>query len=304
MGFSLMRGVADEDRLKQKRVRSRMTACVVAYFRPVRGGRRRGDTLRIRRRSAAADRVRPWPGRLFRSRRAAGARGAGVCPQYVRDDAGTGLDEEGPQPMLEGGDGIGVGEGGLKMGEGVCRRPVFRRQLGRRAATRQGRADRALAPLEPLPHPPPGPFTERAVRGTEGRANTAGDGRLEERPERGSGQTEPSDFVGEPDAEGVPAAGPGVAVAAKDPPGADRWPVVALVIAIGRTMPIQRADDPAVRTGRQFELLGNRVPLLVVAVKPLAHGDRASAKIAILPAWGRCGVVAGYEKSSGAGCGV
>ena len=113
------------------------------------------------------------------------------------------------------------------------------------------------------------------------------------------GQAEPSDFVGEPDAEGPPATGPCIAVAAKDPPGADRLSLGAAVVkAVQKAVPNQRADDLAVRTGRQLEPFRNRDPFLGAAVKPslLAHSDHASAKIVILPAWGRGGVVAGYEK--------
>ena len=75
--------------------------------------------------------------------------------------------------------------------------PVFRRQFGRRAAARQGRADLVLAQIEPFPDALPGPLTEMAVGGADGRKNTAGDGTLEERPQRGGAQVEPSDFVGE-----------------------------------------------------------------------------------------------------------
>jgi hypothetical protein len=77
--------------------------------------------------------------------------------------------------------------------------------------------------------------------------------------ERG-GQAEPSDFVGEPDAEGPPATGTCLAVAAKDPPGAHRFSLgAALVKAVQKAVPNQRADHLAVRTGRLLEPLGNRV---------------------------------------------
>ena len=129
--------------------------------------------------------------------------------------------------MLEGGDrAVGVGEGGLEMGEdlrgrlarGVRRRPG--RQLGRRAASAQGGADLALCPVEAFPDALPGPVAELAIEGADGGEDAAGDGELEEPPQSAGGQAEPSDFVGEPDAEGPPATGACVAVAAKDPPGA------------------------------------------------------------------------------------
>ena len=72
--------------------------------------------------------------------------------------------------MLEGGDrAVGIGEGGLEMGEdlrgrlacGVRRRP--RRQLGRRAASAQGGADLALGQAEPLPDALPGPLAQLAI---------------------------------------------------------------------------------------------------------------------------------------------
>ena len=44
-----------------------------------------------------------------------------ACPGECPGGDGTGLHEEGPQRMLEGGDGtVGVGEGGLEMGEDVA----------------------------------------------------------------------------------------------------------------------------------------------------------------------------------------
>ena len=70
--------------------------------------------------------------------------------------------------MLEGGDRtVGVGEGGLEMGEDLCRGPTWRfgGQLGRRAACRQGRADLALAQVEPFPDALPGPVAASAVGG-------------------------------------------------------------------------------------------------------------------------------------------
>ena len=155
------------------------------------------------------------------------------------------------------------------------------RQFGRRAASQQGRADLALAQVEAFPDALPGPVAEMAVGGADGGEDAAGDGALEEPPQSAGGQAEPSDFVGEPDAEGPPATGPCIAVAAKDPPGADAFsPGVALVKAVQKAVANQRADDLAVRTGRLLEPFGNRVPFLVAAVKPslLTHGTMPPRK--------------------------
>ena len=60
-----------------------------------------------------------------------------------------------------------------------------------------------------------------AVEGAKGGEEAVGDGDWEEAPQAGGGQCEASDFVGEPDGEGPSAAGPSVAVAAKDASGAE-----------------------------------------------------------------------------------
>ena len=146
-----------------------------------------------------------------------------------------------------------------------------------------------------------------AVADTNGREDAAGDGALEEPQKSAGGQAEPSDFVGDPDAESPPATATCMAVAAKDPPRAHRLSLgVALVKSAQKAVPNQRADNLAVRTGRQLEPFRNGDPFLDAVVKPclLSHRDHASVKIVILPAWGRGGVVAGYDKDPGAGCGV
>src|SRR4051794_32030281 len=100
---------AGEGRLKQRRVRPTTTSCVVAWLRFFRSGRRQGSALRIRSRSA-------------------GSRGRWEAAEEAesRDD-GTGLHEEGPHRLLEGGDRtVGVGEGGLEMCEDLRRRRPWR----------------------------------------------------------------------------------------------------------------------------------------------------------------------------------
>lgn len=203
--------------------------------------------------------------------------------------------------MLEGGNRtVGVGEGGLEMGENLRRRRMrgFRRQLGGWAAPQQCRADLALAVVEAFPDALPGPVTQMAGGGADRRGNAAGHGALEEPPQAAGGQAEPSDFVRVPDAESPPATVTFVAVAAKDPPRPDRLALgVALVIAVQKAVPNQRADNPAVRARRLLEPLSDRIPFLGAAAKPslLAHADHR--KIMILPARRRGGVVAGYDKN-------
>ncbi len=181
--------------------------------------------------------------------------------------------------MLESGDRtIGVGEGGLEMGEDVRRRRSTRglsRQVGWRTSCRQCGADLALALVEPCPDALPGAFTAPAVSDSaDRRGDAAGDGVLEESPQRAGCQAEPSDFVGAPDAERPPATRTGMAVAAKDPPRAHRCSLgVALVVAAQITVANQRADHLAMGTRQQLEPLSQRVPFLGAATKPslLAH---------------------------------
>jgi hypothetical protein len=56
----------------------------------------------------------------------------------------------------------------------------------------------------------------------------------------------------------------------------------------------------AMGTGQAFEAFDFGVPFLVGEAKPwlIAHGNRAFAKRVVVAAWGRSGVVAGYEKNS------
>lgn len=283
MGWTLV----GDGRLEQKGASPAMTACVVGDACRFGPSGRPGSALPIRARSTRPRIV------AHRERRRRGGR----CQGDVR--GGEGLHDEGPQRLLEGGDRTGgVGEGGLEMGEDLGRRSVFRGQFGRRAAPEEGGADVALAMAEASPDAQQGPVAQRAVDGADGSADAVGDGALEEAPQTAGGQAEPSDLVGEPDAEGPPATATCLAVAAKDPPRADRFSLrAALVKSAEKAVSNQRADNLAVRTGRLLEPFGDRVPFLRAAVKPslLAHGVHASAKIVILAAWGRGGVVAGYD---------
>jgi hypothetical protein len=210
----------------------------------------------------------------------------------MREGGPEGLDEEGPQRLLEGGDGTGdVGEGGLEMGEDLRRGSVLRRQLRRRTSSEECRADLALAVAEAFPDAQQGPVTPLPGEGAEGGEDAVGDGVLEKAPQTVGGQAEASDFVGEPDAERPAAARPSLAVAAKNTSGAESLSVgIAVVKAVPSAVPNQSADHLAVRTGGQLEPFGNRVPFLGVAVKPgrLAH-EASSAKSVILPDRGGAG---------------
>ena len=102
------------------------------------------------------------------------ARSRGQRLGYVMSAvAGQGvlLHEEGTEGILEGGDRIGSAlKGGLKMRQDLCRCCPARghnrhrgRQLGRRAAAAQRRADRALCQVEPFPQTLPGPDAAAAI---------------------------------------------------------------------------------------------------------------------------------------------
>ena len=179
--------------------------------------------------------------------------------------------------MLESGDRtVGVGEGGLEMGEDLCGcGPTVGsgRQVGRRAASQQGRADGTLSPVESRPDALEGSVAPRAVGGTDGGGDTAGNGVLEERPQGAGGQAQPPDFVGDPDAKSPSAAGSPMTVAAEDPPSPDDFlRGIAVVKSVEEAVPDERADRLAMGTDRLFEPLGHRDPLLLVAIEPLLVG--------------------------------
>ena len=96
-----------------------------------------------------------------------------------------------------------------------------------------------------------------------------------EAPGPGS-QAEASNFVGKPDAECPPTTATGIAVAAKDPPGPQRLSLgTALVIAVQKAVPNQRADHLAVRAGGPLEAFRNREPFRKTVVEPslLSHSS-------------------------------
>ncbi len=187
------------------------------------------------------------------------------------------LHEEGPHGLLEFGDRtVGVGKGGLEMCKNLRRRSArVGGLIERRATSRQCRAELALAQVEPFPDALPGPVTSPAV-GDEAacRGDAAGDGALQESPHSMGGQAQPPDFVGVPDAEGPTAAASPMAVAAKDPPSADRLALgVRLVVAAQKAVANQRANRFAMRTRHLLESFRKRAPFLLATAKPalLAH---------------------------------
>ncbi len=177
--------------------------------------------------------------------------------------AGTVLQEEGSQRQLEGGDRtVGVGEGGLEMGEDLSR-GLGRRVRRRGTASKQCGADLALGQDEALPEALPGSNAEVGVKGADGSGDAASDGALEESPEQVGGEAAAVDFVGEPNAERASATGPEIAVAAKEASGAARFALGAAVVeAVQRAVLNQRADDLAVRTRHLLEPLGQGAELL------------------------------------------
>ena len=171
---------------------------------------------------------------------------------------------------------------------------------------RQCRADLALAQVEAFPDALPGPVAAMAVGGGADAAasDAAGDGALEESPQTAGGQAQPPDFVGEPDAEGPPAAAACACGCCKRSAGRGR----SFAGDCSRrsrqiAVPNQRADRLAVRTRRQLEPLSDRVPFVVAAAKPslLAHVAPCPAKIADCTGAEKCGVEAGYDEPLGSG---
>ena len=164
---------------------------------------------------------------------------------------------------------VGVREGGVEMGENLGHGPMRGRQVGRLASLKQCGANLALAQIEPLPDALPGSPRPATFGGANRSGDAASDGALEELPEHAGGHAQPSDFVGEPNAERASATGPSVTVAAKDAASAHGFSLrAAVVVAAQIAVPIERANRFAMRARYLLEPLGNRVPFVVVAKKP------------------------------------
>lgn len=132
--------------------------------------------------------------------------------------------------------------------------------------------------VESLPDALEGSFAPLAVGGADGSGDATDDGPLEERPQGPGGKAEASDLVGEPDAEGPPAAPTLLTVTAKDPPRSKRlswW--IAVVKSVESAMPDEHADGLAVWTWGLFEPLDDGEPILFASVEPsfslVAHVD-------------------------------
>ena len=148
------------------------------------------------------------------------------------DSGGRGnLHEEGAQRMLEGGDRtVGIGKGGLEMGEYLRCRPVggLRGDLGGSS----GGGHRADSAVRILLWPWSKRFQMRCqVRSQRWRsavrmasAMPLAAACLRNCHRAAGGQAESADFVGAPDAEGTAAARACIAVAAKDAAGATVFP--------------------------------------------------------------------------------
>ncbi len=214
------------------------------------------------------------------------------------DDSGS--HEEGAGHILKRGDGtVMVGEGGLQVCEDLRFRLafVFRWRIRWSTVGIQCIADVALAQLEALPDTLQSSGAQVAVGSADGGGDAAGDGALEEAPEHVGREAEPSNFVGEPDAESASTAGTSIAVAAKDASCANGFLLwTGLVESVQEAMQNECSDGCAVRAVGEFELFGDRAPILGAAVEPLQLSHiSASPKRVIIPAWGQGGVVAGYD---------
>jgi len=148
--------------------------------------------------------------------------------------AGRFLHEEGLACLLEIGDrAVGVGEGVLQMGDGLClgRGSGVGRHVGWRAALRERRANVALTKSEAFVDALEGAVAEPAVEGAAGGGDAGFERAQEEAPQAVGGQLKPSDNVGAPEAKRASAAVSGVAVAAEDAVGADGCALAGLVVA-------------------------------------------------------------------------
>ena len=118
--------------------------------------------------------------------------------------------------MLKSGERVGVGEGGLKMGQRLGRSRVagYGGRLRRRACVpaHGERADAALAEEKAPPEPLPGPGMQPAADAADRVSDAVGDGVLKERTQQPSGDAHASYDVRTPNADGASAAGAGTAV--------------------------------------------------------------------------------------------
>jgi hypothetical protein len=170
---------------------------------------------------------------------------------------------------------VGIGKGGCEMGEDLGRRRPsqlgrrFGRHRDQRASSEQRRADRALAPVEPLPEALQGPLAAREARGPYCGGDRAADDALQKVPQSACRHAPSSDRVGEPDTEGEAATASPIAIAAEDASGPDglAWRAV-LVVAEQNAVPNELADGVAMGTGHLLEPQGEGEPLMFISAKP------------------------------------
>jgi hypothetical protein len=194
----------------------------------------------------------------------------------VWDWSVNGLHEESSQGLLEVGNGtVGVGKGGVKMSENLGRRQSSqdtRCPRGRRTLAQEGRANAALAEVEAFADPLPGTVAQMARSGADGGPQAAGEKTLEEGPQSARGEAEPTDLVGEPDAEGASATASPRTITAEDTACPQGFASGAGVVkAVQGAMANQETHGVAMRTGRQLELLDDGNPLIIATEEPW-HG--------------------------------
>lgn len=204
-------------------------------------------------------------------RRPVGARESNDAFSLGTVQARRGLQEEDLDRELESGNRtVGFGESGEKMGQDQCRRSArrFDRRHGERVPVRQGGADMALRRVEPRPDALPSAIRQAAVEGADRGLHGAGDCLLKEVPQPTGRHLQPTNIVGEPDADRPPATRTSIAMTAKDPMRA-KHDSSALVETLQGTMPNQVDNHLAVWTGSQLEFPGDLDPFRLVAIKPM-----------------------------------
>jgi len=198
---------------------------------------------------------------------------------------------------LKGGNGIQrmLLERRLEMSDGeLCRLAGV--DLRRFAQRVQGRADCALRPLKSLSDAVGCGIAESALKALESLAYIAAErGLAEKLPQAVGIQQQTFDFVGGPNTEGTSAAGGAVPIAAEDAPGADRFPAqMHRVIASQKAVSDQEPNLFAMGTRGSFQLVENRLDILLGTTNPLTHDwspSRAARPQAIHETGPPCGPV-------------
>ena len=144
------------------------------------------------------------------------------------------------------------------------------RQRWWRTPSGQCGADVTLRQTKALPNPLPGSDTQEILDRIHGPENGTGNCVLEEVPQPTSGQTESPDLIDEPNAKGLAAAVPGLAIAAQDASSTDGFSSrTGVVVSAQKAVTKEHANRLAMRTGSLLEVLVDGVPILFGAVKVL-----------------------------------